>query len=308
MDRLGELQVFVAVAESGSFVGASRQLNLSPPAITRAVAALEARLGVRMFTRTTRAVRLTDKGEEFVGTARRLLQDFAAAEQEVTGESDAPAGVLTLSASVTFGRYMLAPIVSDFLARHRAVDVSMLLVERLVDMVDEGIDLTVRIAHLPDSSLVARRIGDVRRMLVASPDYLAARGAPARPADLAEHDVIAFTGLLRNGTWRFGDDADGQRIEIVPRLEVNDAATTITAVEAGEGITGVYSYMVHDALAAGRLVPVLTEFAPGPVPVHLIRPQGRFVSPRVRAFMDYAAPRLTATLAGIGGAGADQSS
>ncbi len=300
MDRLDELRIFVAVAECGSFVGAARQLSMSPPAVTRGVAALEERLGLPLFARTTRAVRLTDKGEQFVGTARRLLQDFEAAQQEITGESGAPAGLLTISASVTFGRYVLAPIVSEFLEAYKNVDVSMLLVERLVDLVDEGVDIAVRIAHLSDSSLIARRVGEVQRMLVASPAYLSERGLPELPSELARHDVIAFTGLLQNRAWRYQEQSRDRKIELSPRFEVTDAATAITAAQSGRGITGVYSYMVHEALAARHLQPVLSAFASDPVPVHLIRPQSRFVSPQVRAFMDFAVPRLSAALNTIG--------
>ncbi len=300
MDRLEELRIFVAVSECGSFVGAARHLSISPPAVTRGIAALEARLGVPLLTRTTRAVRLTDKGEQFVASARRLLQEHALAEREITGAADLPTGVLTLSASVTFGRYMLAPVISEFLEVYRDVDVSLLLVERLVDLVEEGIDVTIRIGQLADSSLMARRVGAVQRMLVASPDYLARRGTPDTPADLAGHDVIAFTGLLQNRAWRYRDGQRDRKIELAPRLEVNDAAMAITAATAGQGITGVYCYMVHKALAAGELVPVLTDFAPEPAPVHMLRPPGRFVSPRVRAFMDFAVPRLAERLETIG--------
>ena len=164
--------------------------------MTRGVAALKAGLGVPLLTRTTRAVRLTDKGEQFVAPARRLLQEHALAEQEITGAADLPIGVLAMSASVTFGRYMLASVISEFLEVYRDVDVSLLLAERLVDLVEEGIDVTIRIGQLVDSSLMARRVGAVQRMLVASPDYLARRGTPDAPADLAGHGVIAFTGLL----------------------------------------------------------------------------------------------------------------
>lgn len=296
MDRLQEMQVFVAVAESGSFVGAARKLTMSPPTITRTVAALESRLGVQLFQRTTRSVRLTETGARFVGTARHLLLEFDTAEKELVGESADVAGVLTISASVTFGRYVLAPIVAEFLNAHPQVNVSMMLVERLVDLVDEGVDLAVRIAELRDSTLIARRVGAVRRMLVASPDYLKAFGIPKTIPALAQHRMIAFTGLIQNRELRYFDKGREQSFSVDMRMEVNDAATAISAAEAGQGITGVYSYMVSDALREGRLVPILEGYAFGPVPVQLVYPQGRFMAPKLRRFLDFSAPRLTAIL------------
>ncbi|MBO6783405.1 MAG: LysR family transcriptional regulator [Alphaproteobacteria bacterium] len=292
MDRFRELEAFVAVADAGSFVGAARALGLSPPAITRMVAGLEERVGSRLFNRTTRAVRLTEPGAAFVETARRLLDDLAAAEQDVAGRQGAPTGTLSLTASMTFGRGVLAPVVSDFLAAEPQLRVSMLLIERLVDLVDEGVDLAVRIGALPDSSLVARRVGTVRKMLVASPGYLAARGTPRAMPDLAGHAVIAFTGIVPDMRWAWREGGRAKSVPLAARFEVNDAVTAIAAAEAGQGITGVYSYMVSDALAAGRLVPVLDEFAPEPVPVQFVYPQGRFLAPKVRAFLDFAVPRL----------------
>jgi len=296
MDRLQEMRVFVAVADAGSFVGAARKLVISPPAVTRAVAALEARLAVQLFQRTTRAVRLTEPGARFVETARHLLLELDTAEKELVGEAGDVAGILMISASVTFGRYVLAPIVAEFLAAHPQIRISMALSERLVELVDEGIDLAVRIAELPDSSLIARRVGTVQRMLVASPDYLAAHGVPETPAALSDHAVIAFTGLLQNREWRYRTRQGARRLAVEPRLEVNDAATAIMAAEAGQGITGVYSYMVSDAVQEGRLVPVLADHALQPVPVQLVYPEGRFVAPKLRAFMDFAAPRLSEIL------------
>jgi len=296
MDRLQEMRVFVAVADAGSFVGAARKLVISPPAVTRAVAALEARLAVQLFQRTTRAVRLTEPGARFVETARHLLLELDTAEMELVGEAGDVAGILMISASVTFGRYVLAPIVAEFLAAHPQIRISMVLSERLVELVDEGIDLAVRIAELPDSSLIARRVGTVQRMLVASPDYLAAHGVPETPAALSDHAVIAFTGLLQNREWRYRTRQGARRLAVEPRLEVNDAATAIMAAEAGQGITGVYSYMVSDAVQEGRLVPVLADHALQPVPVQLVYPEGRFVAPKLRAFMDFAAPRLSEIL------------
>ena len=296
MDRLREMEVFVAVVEAGSFVGAATSLGTSPPAVTRAVASLEDRLGIRLLNRTTRALRLTDAGERFVEHARRLLDDIEQAERDTLGETSAPAGHLTVTASATFGRMVLAPIVTAFLAEYPKVTVSVRLHDRVVDLLDEGIDVAVRIAELPDSSLVARRVGEVRRLLVASPGYLATYGTPDAPAQLREHAVIAFTGLMPGHEWRYRAEGRTRSVAITPRLEINDALSALATAEAGEGITPALSYMISDAVAAGKLVPVLEDWAPAPAPVHLVHQQGRLVPPKIRAFMDFAAPRLAVAL------------
>jgi len=296
MDRLREMEVLVAVVEAGSFVGAATRLGASPPAVTRAVASLEDRLGVRLLIRTTRALRLTDAGARFVEHARRLLADIEDAERDALGEAGEPSGHLTLTASLTFGRMVLAPVVTAFMAAHPKVTASVRLHDRVVDLLDEGIDVAVRIAELPDSSLVARRVGEVRRLLVAGPGYLAKHGTPEAPAELKDHAMIAFTGLMSGHEWRYAAGGRTRTIAITPRLEINDALAALAAAEAGEGITPALSYMTANAVAAGRLVPVLGDWAPAPVPVHLVHQQGRLVPPKVRAFMDFAAPRLSAAL------------
>ncbi|MDA0785250.1 MAG: LysR substrate-binding domain-containing protein [Proteobacteria bacterium] len=299
MDRLREMEVFVAVVEAGSFVGAAARLGASPPAITRAVVSLEDRLGVRLLIRTTRALRLTDAGARFVEHARRLLGDIDDAERDALGETGEPSGHLTLTASLTFGRMVLAPIVTAFLATHPKVTASVRLHDRVVDLLDEGIDVAVRIAELADSSLIARRVGEVRRLLVASPDYLVKHGTPESPAQLRDHAMIAFTGLMPGHEWRYAEGGRTRTVAIAPRLEINDGLAALAAAEAGEGITPALSYVIADAVAAGRLVPVLDAWAPLPTPVHLVHQQGRLVPPKIRAFMDFAAPRLTTALGDI---------
>jgi DNA-binding transcriptional LysR family regulator len=297
MDRFHELRVFIAVAEAGSFAKAANVLHSSPPAVTRAVAALEERLGVRLFNRTTRTVHLTEPGARFLEDARRVLGDLDTAEQDVRGEARLASGQLSITASVSFGRTVLQSIVADFTEAHPLVSVAMLLFDRVVDLVDEGFDLAVRISHLPDSSLVSTQIGEVRRMLVASPDYLAKRGTPLQPRDLKTHAVITHTTLLANREWRYINAGKPARMALQPRIETNDAHTNIALAEQGKGITIVLSYMVGDALRSGKLVPVLQSYAPPPVPVHLVYAQRRIIAPKVRAFIDFAAPRLRSTLA-----------
>lgn len=296
MDRFHELEVFVAVAEAGSFAKAGARLRLSPPAVTRAVSALEERLGARVFNRTTRRVTITDVGRRFLESARRVLLDLDTAEKEAIGETAMPYGHLNMTASVTFGRSALAPVVCGFLSRYPRVTASVLLLDRVVNLVEEGVDVAVRIGHLPDSGLVAKRIGAVRRVLVASPDYIARRGMPASPAELRLHSVIAFTGLMPNREWRFLNGQKQGSMNLGPVFEINDAAAAIQAAEEGHGVTLALSYMVSDQVRCGKLVPILDAFALPPQPVHLVYPQARLVAPTVRAFIDFAAPRLKASL------------
>ena len=300
MDRFHELRAFIAVADTGGFARAAIGMNSSPPAVTRAVAGLEDRLGVRLFNRTTRTVHLTEPGIRFLEDARRVLSDLDTAEQEVRGEARLATGQLSITASLAFGRSVLQPIIAEFTDAHPLVGVSMLLFDRVVDLVDEGFDLAVRIAHLPDSSLVSSHVGDVRRILVAAPDYLAKRGTPERPSELKHHAIIAHTALMSNREWRFVDAGKPARMTLVPRIEINDAQVGIQLAEQGKGITIVLSYMAADALRAGRLVPVLKDCAPPPVPVHLIYAQRRIIAPKVRAFIDFAAPKLRAAMSGLG--------
>ncbi|MFM2041486.1 MAG: hypothetical protein RLY86_62 [Pseudomonadota bacterium] len=296
MDRFHEIQVFHAVADAGSFARAGRKLRLSPPAVTRAIASLEDRLGTRLFNRSTRHLSLTDAGAGFLETSRRIMADWETAEREVTGDAAVPSGHLNLTASVTLGRTLLAPIVSDFLESQPRISASVLLLDRVVNLVEEGIDVAVRVGHLPDSALMARKVGDVRRILVASPGYIARRGLPVVPADLRLHSIVSFTGLMPNREWRYGGAGQQGHITLQPRLEINDATAAMAAAERGDGITIALSYMVAQPLREGRLVQVLEAFTLPVVPVHLVHPHSRLVAPKVRAFLDHAAPRLRSLL------------
>ena len=296
MDRFHELRVFIAVADCGGLAKAAAVIHSSPPAVTRTIASLEERLGVRLFDRTTRSLRLTEPGIKFLDDARRLLGDLEIAEQEMAGQSNVVSGNLTITTSLTFGRAMLLPIITDFIDANPRITVSMLLFDRVVDLIDEGFDLAVRIANLPDSSLVSRHVGDVRRMLVASPAYLSKHGSPKTPDDLKTHAIIGQTALMPNRELRYFKAGKPARITLPIRLEINDAHACISAAEHGKGITIALSYMVTDSLREGRLVPVLNEFRPPPVPVNLIYAQRRIVVPKIRAFTDFAAPKLSAAL------------
>jgi DNA-binding transcriptional LysR family regulator len=297
MDRLRLMEVFVAVNEAGSFAAAAARLRMSPPAVTRVVSALEDRLGARLLNRTTRSLGLTEAGARYLEGARRLLAEFEAAERAAVGEAAAATGHLTVAASLAFGRMHVAPVLAAFLRAEPRLAASLLLADRLVNLVEEGIDIAVRIGALPDSTLVARRIGETRRILLASPGYLAERGEPARPEELRRHDIIAFTGLMPAREWRhLGGDGRPAAIALSPRLEVNDAAAALAAAERGDGITPAFCYMARPLLAAGRLVRVLDRHAPPAVPIQLVYPHARLLAPKIRAFIDFAAPRLGAAL------------
>lgn len=292
MDRLETMRVFVAVAEEEGFAPAARRLSMSAPAVTRAIAALEERIGTRLLHRTTRIVRLTEAGTRFLADCKRILGEIEEAEASAAGSHAALRGQLAVTASVSFGRMFVAPAIFDFLARHPHVSARTLLVDRVVDMLDEGLDVAVRIAHLPDSSLTAIRVGSVRLVVCASPDYLAARGAPETPADLAQLDTIAFSQAASPAEWSFSSGARVEKILPPSQLLVNTADVAIAAAVAGRGLARVLSYQVGPELRAGRLRIVLPAFEPPPVPVHVVHPEGPRAAARVRAFVDFLVERL----------------
>ncbi len=299
MDRFNELKVFISVAETGGFAKAAVRLRSSPPAVTRTVAALEQRVGVQLFNRTKRSVSMTEAGRRFMEHARRILTDLYVAESELAGEGAMPSGHLTITSPVTMGRMVLPRIVTDFLHTHPDVTANVLLLDRITNLIEEGIDVGLRVGQLPDSSIIARKVGQVRRILVASPAYLSRHGRPKDPTDLKRHSMITFTGLLPNKEWIFGEGKPSRRMTLKPRFEVNDAAAAIAAAEGGGGITIALSYMVASHIRERRLVQVLEPFAPSAVPVQLVYPESRLVAPKVRAFVDYAAPKLRAALRGL---------
>src|SRR5262245_61340216 len=289
MDRIDNVAVFAEVAERGSFSGAAKHLNRSAAAVTRAVAELEARLGVRVLNRTTRAVSVTEAGQRFLVGARRVLADLAEIEHGAAGQGQAPRGELRVTAPIVFGRRHVLPLVTDFLGRYPEVSVRLALLDRPVDLVEDGLDVAIRIGALADSSAIAVRVGAMRRIAVAAPAYLKRRGRPEAPADLSQHDVIAFAGLDRVDRWRF---ANGAEARIKPRLVVNTAEAALDAAIAGFGITRVLSYQAADALSDRRLVRILREHEAGVAPVHVVHPEGRHPPPKLRAFLDAIVPGL----------------
>lgn len=300
MDRIETMALFVAIADAGSLAGAARRLRLPVQSVSRKLQALEDHLGARLLTRTTRRLALTEEGRHYVEACRRILADVDEAERGVAGRHDEPRGALAVTAPVVFGRLHVLPALMAFLDAFRGVQARLVLVDRVVDLVEEGIDVAVRIGALPDSSLIALRVGVLRRVICASPAYLAARGVPARPQDLAEHDCITFAGISSTDRWNFRDEGRELSVPVRPRLVVTTAEAAVDAAVAGLGVVRLLSYQVAAAVAEGRLRLILQPFDPPEVPVHLVSLETRFAPARVRAFLDFAAPRLRAQLLALG--------
>jgi DNA-binding transcriptional LysR family regulator len=284
MDRFSMLEMFVAVADQGSFTAAARTLGVSPPAVTRGIAALETRFEVALFHRSTRAVSLTDQGVGLLEKARRILTDLDEAERHLRGTQSEPRGQLYITAPVIFGRIHVLPMITDLLASHPDLSVKMLLVDRNVRIIEEGIDVAVRIGPLADSSLKAFSIGTVREVLVASPAYLERYGVPRQPVDLLQHQLIGTTGPRAPNEWRFGS-AHEAPLRVKPRLLTNTVDSAMVATEAGGGIANFLSYQVNDALRAGHLIEVLRPDHPTLLPVNLLYEASRRNLPAVQAFI-----------------------
>ena len=292
MDRLDELAIFVAIVDEGSLAAAGRKLRRSPPAVTRALAALEERVPARLLERTTRRSRPTEAGRRLVEHARAVLAGYGDVVREVG--AGPVRGLLRVTAPLVFGRRHIAPIVASFLDAYPGVRVDLVLGDRNLDLIADGLDVALRIGPLADSSLVARRVGEVRRVLVASPSYLAVHPAPRVPDELVRHDVV-FTAT-RPGPieWRFGGAGRRSAVRLVPRLMVNDVEATLLAVRAGRGIARALTYQVADDLASGALVRLLPETEPPALPVQLVVPSARHLAAKSRSFVDHAARALAA--------------
>lgn len=284
------MAAFVAVVDRDGFAAAARHLGLTPPAVTRAVASLERRLGVRLLDRTTRSLSLTDAGRRYLDGARRVLADLAEAEAHAQTGRLRPAGRLSVTAPQMFGRLHVAPLMSAYLTRFPEVTGHLTLSDRWVNLVEEGIDLAIRIGSLPDSGLVVRRIGETRRVLVAAPDYLERRGTPDAPADLAAHDIVHVMGAYGTGDeWRFVRAGTEVRVPVAPRFTTDSTDAALGRVEAGGGVTMVLHYQVVAAVAAGRLRLVLEGYEPPPRPIQIVQPSARLTTAKVRAFVEMAA-------------------
>ena len=292
MDRFHQLQVYVAVAEEEGFAAAARRLQLSPPAVTRAVASLEETLGVKLLDRTTRHVRVTEAGRRYLEDARQLLARLAAADEAAVGINTQPRGHLAVTAPVMFGRLHVLPGIVEYLQLYPAMEVEAVFLDRPVNLLEEGLDIGVRIGELPDSSMRALRVGSVRHVLVAAPAYLERHGSPQAPADLSKHTLIASTAGGFGPKWRFADSASEQVLKIKPRLTVTSNEAVITAVREGFGIARLLSYQVAADIESGHLQALMPQYEPPVFPVHILHRDGRHASTRVRSFIDLLAQRL----------------
>ncbi|WP_027477313.1 LysR family transcriptional regulator [Curvibacter gracilis] len=292
MDRLHLINVFVAVVDVGGFAGAARKLGISPPAVTRAIGELEAHLGARLLTRTTRVVRVTEAGARYVEDCRRILAELAEADESVSGLHGAPRGRLTVTAPVLFGALHVTPVVTEFLQRYPEVTAACWFMDRVVNLTDEGVDVAVRIGELPDSSLQAVRVGSVRRVICAAPSYLDAHGEPQQPEDLPSHTLISANAVTPAPEWRFKVEGELRSVRVVPRMLTTTNDSAIAAAVEGFGLTRLMSYQVDELVRRGQLRRVLERFELAPLPVHLVHREGRHASHKARAFIDLALERL----------------
>jgi DNA-binding transcriptional LysR family regulator len=293
MDKLRAMAIFVRIVDEGSLTAAADALGMSVPSVVRALAALERALGARLLNRTTRRSSLSDEGREYYERCKRVLAEVEAADASLSARRTEPRGRLRVTAPVMYGRLHLAPVVAEFLAKHPHMEIELLLLDRVVDLIEEGIDVALRIAHLPDSTLVALPVGETRRVVCAAASYLKRAGTPSVPADLAAHRCIVFSGLSRGNDWSFGGKRATQ-VTVRPVLRTNQFDVAIDACLRGFGCGQFLCYQVAALVDAGKLKRVLGDFEPEPVPIHLVYPHGRHVSANLRAFLDMAVPRLRA--------------
>jgi DNA-binding transcriptional LysR family regulator len=297
MDRLEAMSIVLAVAEAGSLAAAARLLNTPVATASRKVTELEEHLRAKLFDRSARKLTLTDSGLSYVTALKRILADLSEADRAASGEYEAPTGELIITATTGLGRVHLIPILAEFLRTYPDIDARLLLVERVVSLPEDHVDVALRIGELPDSRLIALRVGTIRSIVCASPAYLEARGTPKTPEDLAEHDCIVYDRFLGPYLWKFVRNGTDVVVTVRPRLVVSNPEAAYDATIAGIGLARAFSYYVKASLEQGTLTTVLDEFQPPPRPVSFVYPAGRFMPIKLRAFLDFAAPRLKARLA-----------
>lgn len=296
MDRFESMSTFVAVVEAGSFSAASRKLGMPLATVSRKVSELEEQLRVQLLVRSTRSLALTDAGQDYFASCRQLLEQLAEAERIASGQYRAPKGLLVVGAPVMFGRMYLAPIVLEFLGAYPEIDIELRLGDAVMNLIDERIDVAVRIGQLSDSGLMAIKAGEIRHVVAASPAYLAQKGSPAHPRELGEHDCITLTPWETPGEWIFSPGSRAEKYPVRSRFSVTTAETALDAAVAGLGITHLFCYQVSKAVADGQLHLLMRPFEPEPFPVHLVYPSRRHSPQKLRAFLDFALPRLKAKL------------
>ncbi|WP_119461645.1 LysR family transcriptional regulator [Rhodospirillaceae bacterium SYSU D60014] len=296
MDRLESMSILLTVVEAGSLSAASRRLGMPLATVSRKVSELEAHLKTRLLNRSSRKLTLTDAGQSYVTACRRILEDVGEAERIASGEYSAPKGDLVITAPIVFGRLHVIPVAVEFLKAYPDIDIRLVLADRVINLLEDRVDLAVRIGALPDSSLVATRVGTIRRVLCGSPTYFAERGIPKSLEELGSHSCISFQGLMSPSSWSFTKGRSDVSVAVHSRLIVNTAEAAIDAAIAGIGITRVLSYQVANAVAAGTLVVALEDFEPAPWPVSFVYTGQGLLPLKLRAFLDFAAPRLKARL------------
>jgi len=297
MDRLEAMSIVLAVAEAGSLSAAARHLNTPPATASRKITELEQHLRAKLFDRSARKLTLTDSGLSYVAALRRILPDLSEADRAASGEFASPIGELIVTAPVALGRLYLIPILAEFLRAYPEIDVRLLLYNRMLSLPEDHVDVALRVGELPDSRLIALRVGTIRRVVCASPAYLEARGMPRTPDDLAAHDCIIYEGFLGPDVWKFVRDGTDVTVTVQPRLVVSNLEAACDAARAGIGLTWTFSYLVKASIEEGTLTTVLDAFQPAPLPVNFVYTAGRFMPIKLRAFLDFAAPRLKARLA-----------
>ena len=296
MDRLDAMSILVAVAEAGSLSAAARRLGTPLTTVSRKMSELEAHLKTRLFNRSSRRLTLTDAGQSYVAACKRILDDVEEAERVASGEYSAPRGDLIITAPIVFGRLHVLPVVTAFLQAYPEINIRLVQADRTVNLAEDHIDLAVRIGALPDSSMIATRVGTIRRVVCGSPGYFAARGTPTSPSELEAHDCIAFEGPASLSAWAFATGKSETTVAIRSRLYVNTAEAAVDAAVAGLGLTRVLSYQSANAVRASALALALEDFELTPWPVSLVYPAQRLLPLKLRAFIDFAAPRLKAAL------------
>jgi DNA-binding transcriptional LysR family regulator len=299
MDRIDAMKVFVAALDEGSLAGASRKTGRSPAAVSRAIAFLEAHVGVPLLHRTTRSIKLSEAGERYATACRKLLTDLEEADLQAAGERSVPRGTLTITAPVVAGEELLRPVLDAFMQAYPTVNVRLYLLDRPVNLIDEGMDVALRISHLADSTLVAHRIGDVRKVIAASPRYLSNNPCIDEPSDLAKHQIIAMTHFGLD-SWSFPPQEGAsvtRSVSFTPRFVVNSVRGAVASAVEGQGVTRLFSYHIASEIKEGLLRVVLANAESSPIPAYLVSPHGRLSVPKVRAFVDFALPRLRAHFA-----------
>lgn len=293
MDRLDAMKVFVVVVDEGSLAAAGRKLGRSPAAVSRAIAFLEQRAGSKLLYRTTRSIKLSEEGERYVASCRRVLAELEEADSTAAGGRAVPRGTLSLTAGIFIGEVLLLPIVEAFLDANPMVSVRLMLFDWWANLFDEGIDLALRIGELADSSMVATRVGDVRRVVVAAPSYLKSHPPIKQPSDLARHQMITMAHIPSSWTFPSARGSSAlQTVQFAPRMVFNCVRPVLISALGGRGVARVFSYQVAEHVRRGELEIVLADHEPSPLPMHLVSPHGRLSVPRVRAFVDFAIPRL----------------